>query len=160
MCSECNDHSYNDWIELDCNGNKLLIAKIANANDLPSGDFKGKTELLKSTSGTNKNFFLFYIFVSHKDKGLKLKYSDFLSTTKIQTPDPVFRMPDSPYHFFVLIDIKHPGVVTLTDSSGTDIIIKLTEYNSALVNLKFLRQDTKIAFQKINNGLFRKIKNQ
>jgi hypothetical protein len=158
MCSECNNGSLNDWIELDFNGNKLLITKIANADNLPSGSFKGKTELFKSITGTNKNYFLFYIFISHKDKDLKLTYSDFISTPEAQKPDPVFRMPDSPYHFFVLIDIKHPGVITLSDSSNTDITIKLAQYSAALTNLKFFWYDTKIAFQKINNRLFRKIK--
>lgn len=93
MCSECKDGSTNDWIELDCNGNKFLIAKIANANNLPSGDFKGKVELLQSIKKTKNDYCLFYIFISHKDKDLKLTYSDFISTTEIQKPNPVFRMP-------------------------------------------------------------------
>jgi hypothetical protein len=159
MCSEYNNGSSNDWIELNCNGNKLLIAKIANADNLPSGDYNGKTELLKLITGINNSHCLFYIFISHKDKDLKLTYSDFKSTTEIQKPHPVFRMPDSPYYFYVLIDIKHPGVITLSDSSATDTTIKLADYSSALVNLRFFWQDRKIAFQKISNRLFRKIKN-
>jgi hypothetical protein len=149
MCSECKFECLNDLIQINCNGNSYLLGKIADKKNAPLGDFTGKTELGQRIKDKNPCCFLFYIYISHNDKDLILSYSDTLATIAVEKTHPVFRMPNSPYYSFILIDIKNPGIITVyTDNTEIKDSINLACCGNELEEVNFFWQDKRIASPK------------
>jgi hypothetical protein len=70
---------------------------------------------------------------------------------------PIFRMPDSPYYTYVLINPDHPGILTISgkipDSTAK---IDLAKFSAAISKLALRWHDTMISFEKLPMSLFGK----
>jgi hypothetical protein len=157
MSSEKDTSAADTWIEFEYNSEKCLIIKAADSRNRPAGDYRGKKDLETALKSDNGGYCLLYIIFPNREKDLSLSYSDSFSNMVTRKTHPIFRMPDSPYYTYVLINPDHPGILTISgkipDSTAK---IDLAKFSAAISKLALRWHDTMISFEKLPMSLFGK----
>lgn len=91
---------------------KFILAKIADADLIPTREFRGKDELDSAVRDGFRGS-LYYVFLKASDKAISLRLQRGTKSQPLEGSSLIFRMPNSPAFTYFLLDTNQPGTCAL-----------------------------------------------
>lgn len=129
------DSSASPWLEFRIGGSALYLLKVADSKHRPRGNYLGKAEFERALGGTSRETFLLYIVIPSEKPGVAFTHSRSGKETRLADPRLIFRMPNSPWQTFVIVDAVEPGRIEGKGKDGVSGRVDLAGQVDALAGL-------------------------
>lgn len=124
------------FLEFDVGTRTVYVIKAAGRDALPELAYLGQEEFHRALAGSNgRKLALLHVVVPASGRGIRFRYSEDSNGRDLPEPTLIYRMPDSPLHTFVVVDLRHPGIVSGTDGAGVVGALDLGREASTLESL-------------------------
>lgn len=137
MKNDVSDHDSpaSPWLEFRIGGSTLYLLKVADSRHRPRGNYLGKAEFERALGGTSREAFLLYIVIPSEKPGVAFTHSTGGKETRLADPRLIFRMPNSPWQTFAIVDAVEPGNIEGKGKDGVSGRVDLAGQAEALAGL-------------------------